>query len=282
MLFCLPALCLAAQIPQTPDPALRDDYIATETDEWPLDDITEREIIAERSLLQPAGVREADILWEKTVWRVIDTREKMNLPFVFPDAPLFTILADAAKTGELPVYVEEQGRLTRRIAPAAVYAKLVRRDTVYVYNIDKDAEEVMVVENELNWADVRRFRIKETWYFDSRTSSLQVRILGIAPLLERYTDSEEYLGEEVLFWVHLPTARALLARHEVFTPGGNTAATLSWADWLDMRHFAGHIIKEQNVHGRRLEDYLAGADLLLEADRIQQGIFNREHDLWSW
>ena len=29
-------------------------------------------------------VREADVTWEKTVWRVVNLREKMNLPLYFP------------------------------------------------------------------------------------------------------------------------------------------------------------------------------------------------------
>jgi len=41
------------------------------------------------------------------------------------------------------------------------------------------------------------------------------------------------------------------------------------------------VVKEDNVYDRRLQDYLAGEDLLRESDRIQQGIFNREQDMWS-
>jgi hypothetical protein len=49
-----------------------------------------------------------------------------------------------------------------------------------------------------------------------------------------------------------------------------------------MRFFASYIYKESNVRDRRLQDYLTGIDLLLEADKIKQEIFNFEHDLWSY
>ena len=38
-------------------------------------------------------------------------------------------------------------------------------------------------EADLNPEDVKRFRLKEVWFFDEETSTLQVRILGIAPLI---------------------------------------------------------------------------------------------------
>jgi hypothetical protein len=49
-----------------------------------------------------------------------------------------------------------------------------------------------------------------------------------------------------------------------------------------MRFFSSYIYKESNVHDRRLQDYVQGVDLLMEADRIRMEIFNREHDLWEY
>ena len=51
---------------------------------------------------------------------------------------------------------------------------------------------------------------------------------------------------------------------------------------MEMRFFSSYIYKESNVHNRRLQDYVQGVDLLLEADKIKQTIFNFEHDLWEY
>jgi len=56
-----------------------------------LDDIVKRTTLKERKVLAHAPIREADIMWEKRIWRVIDTREKMNQAFVYPDAPFFQV-----------------------------------------------------------------------------------------------------------------------------------------------------------------------------------------------
>ena len=61
-----------------------------------LDDIVKRTTLKERKVLAHAPIREADIMWEKRIWRVIDTREKMNQAFVYPDAPFFKVLQSSA------------------------------------------------------------------------------------------------------------------------------------------------------------------------------------------
>ena len=48
-----------------------------------------------------------------------------------------------------------------------------------------------------------------------------------------------------------------------------------------MRYFDSYVIKESNVYDRRLEDYLSGRDLLLEGEKIEEAIFNKEQDMWS-
>ncbi len=248
----------------------------------PLDDITERSVIADHRVLKYQHVREADILWEKRLWRVIDTREKMNLPFIAPESPLFNLFTEAALAGDLTVYSTDDDRFSKPLAADAVRSLLFKRDTISTWNMTTDEEDVRIVENELNWEDVRRFRVKESWYFDSKTGSLQVRILGIAPLIDIKNEDGDFLYEKPLFWVHYPSARPLLAGRKVVTPGGNYAATTTWEDLFEMRYFSSHVVKENNMHDRRLQDYLAGTDLLLQSDRIEDALFNREHDMWSW
>ncbi len=109
-----------------------------------------------------------------------------------------------------------------------------------------------------------------------------MRILGIAPMVDVRDDDGNFLYEKPLFWVHYPSARALLAGRKVVMPGGNYAATTTWEDLFEMRYFASSVMKENNIQDLRLQDYLAGADLLLHSEQIEDELFNREHDLWSW
>jgi len=276
---CLGSALLAATLSfaQTPEPLL-----LPEASDYPLDDITDRTVVTDHRVLKYQPIRESDILWEKRIWRVIDTREKMNLSFVAPESPLFSILSEAALSGDLTVYSTQDDRFSKPMTSEEVREQLFKRDTVILLTPDDYSESAQIVENEINWEDVRRFRIKESWFFDAKTSTLRVRILGIAPMVDVRDEDGNFRYEKPLFWVHYPSARALLAGRKAVTPGGNYAATTSWEDMFEMRYFASSILKENNVQDLRLQDYLAGSDLLLQSERIEDDIFNREHDLWSW
>lgn len=247
----------------------------------PLDDITEKTNVMEKRILPYDHIREADIFWEKRIWRVIDVREKMNLPFAYPERPLFTILMDAAMDNEIKVYSTEDDKFSARLEPGEVATMGATVDTVITFDPETYEEQIQIVRNELNPEDVKRFRLKEIWFFDEETSTMQVRILGIAPLIDVKDDNGNFKYEKPMFWVYYPDARSVLARELVFNPG-NDSSPNSWEDLFEMRYFSSYIYKESNVYDRKLQDYLSGVDILLEADKVKQEIFNFEHDLWSY
>ncbi|MBK7342893.1 MAG: gliding motility protein GldN [Saprospiraceae bacterium] len=247
----------------------------------PLDGVVEKTLTTEKRVLPYAPVREADYYWEKRIWRVIDTREKMNHPFINPDMRFFTILLDAAINGEITVYSTEDDRFTRPLHPEEVAGIGSKVDTVITFDPETYEEIVQIVNNELNPDDVKRFRLKEVWYFDKEKSEVRSRILGIAPLMNSYDDNGNFRFELPLFWVYYPDARYTLAQHVAFRTGNDTSP-LTWEDIMEMRFFSSYVIKDRNVLDRRLEDIYSGLDVLMEGEKIKQEIFNYEHDLWSF
>lgn len=286
-LFLLPGTALLAQNPEeieTTDPTPSEEITVEDNGETPLDDVVKKEIMLERRVLAYQPVRESDIFWEKRVWRVIDVREKMNLPFAYPEEPFFKILSDAASKGDLPVYTtdEDGAKFKKRMSTDDVLSQLSKTDTVVTFDPETYEEKVAIVRNDVNWENVKRFRIKEVWYFDKETSQLNVRILGIAPMIDVTDNEGNFRFEKPMFWVYYPQAREMFARHRVFTLGGNTNATISWEDMFEMRYFASYIYKESNVYDRKIDDYVQGVDMLMESERIKNDIFNFEHDLWQY
>ena len=125
----LTSVSLLAQTPETPTgvPATSPTTTsappkteASEPDqptEKPLDDIVEKKLVGSHRVLPYPSIREADIFYEKRVWRIIDVREKMNAPFVYPEDPFFKILSDAATKGDIRVYSTEDDKFTKQLTP---------------------------------------------------------------------------------------------------------------------------------------------------------------------
>ena len=246
----------------------------------PLNDITFRNIVPEKKMLAWDMPNERDILWQKTIWRVIDVREKMNLPFNYPVAPFFDILVNAAEAGEVTLYGAEIDDFSAPLSQEDLHKILFKKDTLPIW-VDQDSMDYTLVEEGVFYEDIKRYRIKEIWYFDTKYSQLKVRILGIAPLQEIYGEDGYFRYEKPLFWLHYPTSREMLARETVFIES-NEASRMTWEDLFEMRLFSSYISKEGNVRNNRLEDLYSGVDLLLESEKIKQEIFNYEHDLWEY
>lgn len=248
----------------------------------PVNDIVEKRTKDERRILPYEHVREADILWQKRIWRVLDVREKINQPFANPERPLITILMEAANEGKIQVYGTLDDKFTTPMDEEQLGSIAGAIDTVPV--VDPDTYEVTysLVPRELNPNDVLRYRIQEIWYFDRESSTMKVRILGIAPLKDETDENGNFLFEEPLFWVYYPGARQVLANENAFA-SANDAANRSWEDIFESRFFNSYIMKQSNVNDLRIEDYKTdGRERLMEASRIKNEIFNFEHDLWSY
>ncbi len=247
----------------------------------PLDGIVQKKLILEKQVLPWEPIREADILWSKRVWRVIDVREKINLPFIYPELPFFSILMNGIQDSTIKAYKADNDKFWYKIANQELQSIISTTDTLLTVDPVTYEQKIKIVVNKVNPDDIKRYRIKEDWYFDRQYSALKVRVLGISPLKDVTNEAGEFLYEKPLFWVRYPDCREYLARNRAFIEG-NDANPMSWEDLFEQRRFSSYVWKESNVHNRRLQDYLQGIDLLLEGEKIKAEIFNYEHDLWSY
>ncbi|MBK7359934.1 MAG: gliding motility protein GldN [Saprospiraceae bacterium] len=254
-----------------------------EEDSGYLDDIVARNLVKDQRILDYQPIREADIVWDKRIWRVIDVREKMNLPFVYPVRPFFQILIQAAENGDIKIFREDN---FKKFLTGEELDKLLHRvDTVVVMDPETYVETVQIRKSDIDFNDIKTYRVKEMWYFNKQTSRLECRVLGIAPIKDEYDDAGNLKYTLPMFWIYYPEARMFLSREKVFNDQ-NDAAPGTWADVFDSRFFSSFIIKESNVMDNRLSDIFKGENdgvkLLLESEKIKNEILNKEHDLWTY
>jgi len=250
-------------------------------EEYYIDDIVQRTLMFDSGVLPYEAVREADVAWSKKIWRVIDVREKMNLPFQYPGMPLFQVLKDMVENGDAKAFSQDDFK--EDILPEDIKSIVNRLDTLVYFNEDTYEEEIKIVQNDINAADISRYRVKEIWYFDEEASAMKVRILGIAPIKDEFDpDTGEFKYSLPLFWVYYPEARESLGKQTVFNEF-NDHGINSWADIFDTRFFASYIYKESNTLDLPLRNiYDDGIEKLLESEKIKAELFNFEHDLWEY
>ncbi|WP_321370219.1 gliding motility protein GldN [uncultured Draconibacterium sp.] len=248
--------------------------------------------IYEKKPMPLVSVREADVFWQKTLWRVIDLREKMNIPLYYPTIPisdrtnLISLLLKGIENGQLTPYdAQADDDFKIPMSYSQVKARFgAEATTEEKIDFDTGERTSVTVQGEIRPNEIKQYMIKEQWYFDKQTSTLNVRILGICPIREymRDGDTSGQVQRQKVFWVYYPEARPLLATNLVQNPY-NEARQQSFDDMFIKRMFNSYIVKESNMYNNRdISSYLVGKDAMLESKRIEDKIFNYEQDLWEY
>lgn len=252
-----------------------------------LDGVYVKENSIERRMVPYAFLREADVMWTKRIWRIIDLREKINHDMYFPidviagRKSLMQLIWDGVtKDGNLIAYSDENdGDFTTQLSKTDLDNKYNTWDTTQIDDPATGDLVEKITQRQFIPSEVKQFRVKEDWFFDKQRSVMDVRIIGIAPIRFFQKNGEQRI--ETMFWIYFPEARFLFANAEVYNKS-NDAERRTYDDIFWKRRFSSYIYKESNVYNRRINTYLSGLDALLEAEKIKEDIFNMEHDLWEY
>ncbi len=256
----------------------------------PRDGVVDKADRIEKKPIPYPWIRNSDYVWEKRIWRVIDLREKMNQPMYYPETPhnnwksFMTVLMDAMKEGSITAY-DASSPTDEFIVPLSykeIMSKVEKTDSTQMQRDTPpyDFYDTVIVKK-FRPTDVKRFRVKEDWFFDKQRSMMQVRIIGICPITEVFDPKGDFRGYSQLFWIYFPEARPVLAKSEVFNRF-NGAARMTYDDLFWKRMFSSYIYKEDNVYDRRIAEYTTGIDAMLESERIKTDLSNFEQNLWEY
>lgn len=251
-----------------------------------------RSDIMQKKPMPLPSVREADVFWSQKIWRIIDLREKMNQTLYYPSVEiegrvnLINLLLNGIENGQITPYDASfdddfKVPMTYQQVKESFGAKATTEEKI---DFDTGERTTVTVAGEIRPNEVKQYMIKEEWYFDKQTSTLNVRIIGICPIRE-YVREGDMSGQkqyQKLFWVYYPEARPLLATNVVLNPY-NPSQQMSFDDLFIKRLFHSYVVAEENVYNNRtVNAYLSGKDAMLESKRIENKIFNFEQDLWEY
>ena len=275
-----------------------------------LDGVYIQEHIPTKRVVQYTHLREADVMWAKRIWRVIDLSEKMNHKLYYPLTKLtdrmclFEVIKyGALDEGAITVYKPEDDRFSFPLKPTNgninspdykfELAKLFSKE-IKIPLRDQETGEQLTDENGIplfndtiefyESKDIIKYEIKEDWFFDKQRSVLDVRIIGISPIVYLTEDNngkDEIIGLKNIFWLYFPECRYTFQNFYVYNPH-NDSQKMSFDDLFWKREFSSTIKKESNVFDRTISPNNNGLDALLESERIKGEMFTFEHDLWHF
>ena len=182
-----------------------------------VDGAYKREKYKKRPPIPLAPIREADVMYSWNILRVLDLNQKPNLIFTYPKSMFINVLISALKSGELEGYLFKTEELfpENAITSDEVLATLETTDTLLVTNPITLLPEQKIEKTEFNPNDAVAIRIKEEWVFDKQISTMVVRMIAVAPVINLKSEGQ-IVGQTAMFWAYYPAIRNILASSEVF------------------------------------------------------------------
>ena len=266
-----------------------------------------------REVVPLSHLREADVMWSRKIWREIDLRQKINHPLYYPQEDVITdetldrdnlfkaLYKAAIGNGEVSIDVydaKNDDEFITLLTPQELEIKIEGEEVPIYYkskdiytqgedsldlNGNKIIKEYGRDKNKITQSDIVKWRIKELWFFDKQRSVMDVRIIGLCPLVQDRNESDQLTGKFTgLCWFYFQDARKVLKNSQAFNLVGNEAENKTFEDIFMKRMFSSTITKQGNVYNRKIDQYMIGLDALLEAESIKAEIFNIEHDLWEY
>ncbi len=200
-----------------------------------------------------------DVVWRRDIYRELDLNEEANAGLYYPVEPidrqlnLFTYVFKLALNGYIPVY-EYRLDGNESFTDSARVAMKKLLDNYHIYYQEQNGK-LRVDNSDIPSAEVKKYYIKETAYFDQGNATFRRKILALCPVMLREDDFGGSAMQYPLFWVRYSDLEPFLSRQTVMTSSLNNAASMTADDYFTTGSYKGKIYKTTNALGRTLSQY---------------------------
>ena len=196
-----------------------------------------------------------EVVWRRDIYRELDLTKDENAGLYYPVEPhgkevnLFTYIFKLAQNGYIPVYEYPTDGSDVFTEEAKVQMKTIL-DNYHIFYEEQDGK-LKVDNSDIPSAEVKKYYLKESAYYDQANSSFHIKVLALCPVMMRDDDFGGEATNYPLFWVKYSDLEPFLNRQTVMTSSLNNAATMSMDDFFTLNMYRGKIYKTNNALSAR-------------------------------
>lgn len=245
-------------------------------------------------------------MFKRTLWRVINLKEKQNRPMFALNHEISRLIIDAVKSGELKAYKNDS--LTREMVVGEFQTNLKKQATLSAEELEaidrarKEHEEMEQLKKKRNPryvvqpfneaavsggvadylpSEIDKMELKENVIFDKKRSQLKYDILAVSLIVK---DASSGFDKVLASFAYKDLAKVFRdhPKEAIWYNLQNDAQHKNLADAFDLRLFSSYIRKVSNpadedlrsIHGGNIQSILA-------SQRAIEELVEFESSLWS-
>ena len=197
-----------------------------------------------------------EVVWRRDIYREINLNKDANAGLYYPVEPqgkqlnLFTYIFKLAQNGYIPIY-EYPTDGSDVFSDATKVEMRTILDNYHIFYEEQDGR-LKVDNSDIPSAEVRKYYLKESAYYDQANSSFHVKVLALCPVMMRDDDFGGEATQYPLFWVKYSDLEPFLNRQTVMASSLNNASTMNLDDFFTLNMYRGDIYKTNKSQGKTL------------------------------
>lgn len=235
----------------------------------------------------PTTETPSEVVWKRDIYRVLDLEKEKNASLYYPVQPignsvnLFTYVMQHILDNSINAYNYNMDGYENFTAANIVRPSEMLDNYKIAYEYGEDST-LIVNMADIPSNEVLSYYIKESYYYDQRTSTFNRRVTAICPVLHRAPEFSTEVIKLPMFWLKYDEIAALLTQQTVMSSSYNNVSTMSLDDYFVKNCYDGEIYMTVNLRNQAIAQYCKDSTAIVkEQERIELQLNDFKANLWN-
>ena len=237
-----------------------------------------------------AAPMQEDVVWRRDIYRELKLTEDANAGLYYPVEPvgsqmnlftyIFKLMMNGPNRGGIAAYNYRMDG-NEMFTDSARVKPLQFLDNYHIF-YERTDHGIRLDNSDIPSGEVKGYYLKESAYYDQRTSTFHRKVVALCPIMYREDDFGDGEVKYPLFWVRYDDLAPFLSKQIIMTSNLNNAATMSVDDYFTMNLYQGKIYKTTNMLGKTLAQYCpTDSAMAAEQKKIERELTDFEKTIYG-